>query len=142
MRDIVVKIGGADVSLRGTFGAAEEVMRHIGDPIALIKENHLASAIPAYRPKLSLTVANIPVVLWIGAKAAGDKRAVNLRCVAVEPTSCTSPRRKANASLRHRRRPQRGSNMGRLFPWRVSGGAGLGGPAVRVLGYDDWGVVG
>ena len=77
MRDIVVKIGGADVSLRGTFGAAEEVMRHIGDPIALIKENHLASAIPAYQPKLSLTVANIPVVLWIGAKSAGDKRSLD-----------------------------------------------------------------
>ena len=124
MRDIVVKIGGADVSLRGTFGAAEEVMRHIGDPIALIKENHLASAIPAYQPKLSLTVANIPVVLWIGAKAAGDKRSLD------------------DGKLRHRRRPQRGSNMGRLFPWRVSGGAGMGGPAVRVLGHDDWGVVG
>lgn len=106
MRDLTVRIGGEEVQMRGTFRAAEELAQHVGDPIAFAREQHLASALPGYQPKLALTVQNIPIILHIGAKAAGDKRTLDQwRELAFEAgyLECIEP---ATAYLLHVTTPQ------------------------------------
>ena len=75
MRSMAVDIGGLSLELGATFGAAREVSEKVADPLAIAREALLESQIgpSVYQPRFSFTVRNIPLILWIGAKAGGFK---------------------------------------------------------------------
>ncbi len=71
MREINASLGGRDITLRATFAAATEIAQMVADPIAFAREANIAAAMPGYVPKVTFTVANLPILIWIGMKAAG-----------------------------------------------------------------------
>jgi hypothetical protein len=73
MRDMVAILGGHEITLRATFAAAAEIAQRVADPIAFAREASMAMAMPGYVPKVTFNVQNLPVILWIGMKAAGSK---------------------------------------------------------------------
>lgn len=77
-RRMTVTLGGDDVTLAATFDAAAEVMEKVADPLAIARdaatEQAMASVGMVYDPRFKWTVRNVPQVIQIGMKAAGDKR--------------------------------------------------------------------
>src|SRR5210317_350035 len=77
MREIHITLAGKPFTLRATFAASMEIAETVADPIFMIKEisqeASFAEAGLPYSPNFELNVYNIPQVLWIGAKAAGNK---------------------------------------------------------------------
>jgi hypothetical protein len=76
-RNLHVTLGGLDLALAATFGAAEEIKARVADPIAIGREAEVIrkmidAGIP-YQPRFSFDVENIPTIIYIGAKASGGK---------------------------------------------------------------------
>ncbi len=71
-----VTIGGLDLELALTFGAAREISQKVGDLLFVSREATLEavmlSAGIAHSPKWLPTVENVPLVFWIGAKHGGS----------------------------------------------------------------------
>lgn len=77
MRSMTIELAGREVELAATFKAASELSQKVGDPIAIAREAQIEAAMSQtgliYHPKWSFTVDNVPLILHIGAKAAGSK---------------------------------------------------------------------
>lgn len=77
-RRMTATLAGEDVTLAATFEAASEIMDKVADPLAIARdaaaEHTFAAAGMVYDAKFKWTVKNIPAVIQIGMKAAGDKR--------------------------------------------------------------------
>jgi hypothetical protein len=75
-----VNLAGEDVQLSATFAEAEAIKDRIGDPIAIAREAALESMMGAsgqvYEPRWRFTVLNVPEILHIGMRAAGDPRSL------------------------------------------------------------------
>jgi len=77
MRTMTAEFGGLRIDLAATFGAAREIARQVADPLAIAREAALEAMMgqvgQVYHPKFAFTVDNVPVIIHIGAKAAGEK---------------------------------------------------------------------
>lgn len=77
MREIEVTLGGETVTLAATFGAAMKLAEKVADPLLIAREAALEGTMIArgmpYDPRFKFTVANVPLILWIGMQAAGNK---------------------------------------------------------------------
>lgn len=78
MREIVVELGGEELTLAATFKASVDLAERVGDPLLIAREAAIEAMMGAngvtYDPKWRFTVANVPQIIAIGLKAAGDKR--------------------------------------------------------------------
>lgn len=78
MREIIVDLGGEELTLAATFKASVEISDRVGDPLAIAREAAIEGMMAQngmpYDPRWKFTVKNVPEIIWIGAKAAGDKR--------------------------------------------------------------------
>lgn len=72
MQSRLVTIGGLDLELALTFGAARELSQKVGDIIGIVNEARLEAMMGqaglVHQPKWMPTVDNVPLILWIGAK--------------------------------------------------------------------------
>jgi hypothetical protein len=77
-RRMTVTLAGEEVTLAATFDAAAEIMEKVHDPIAIARdaatEQSLALQGVVYDARFKWNVRNVPQVIYIGMKAAGDKR--------------------------------------------------------------------
>lgn len=77
-RELTVSLGGEEITLSATFKASAEIGEKIADPLAIAREASIEAMMGAagqvYEPKWRFTVQNLPLMLHIGMKAAGDKR--------------------------------------------------------------------
>jgi hypothetical protein len=75
MRKLKANLGGHDIDLAITFGAAAELHEKVGDPLAIAREAQveamMTQAGQIYHPRWQFTVKNVPVILHEGIKAAG-----------------------------------------------------------------------
>lgn len=78
MREIIVELGGEELTLAATFKASLEISERVGDPLMIVREAAIEAMMAkggvTYEPKWRFTVANVPQIIWIGLKAAGDAR--------------------------------------------------------------------
>jgi len=78
MRTMTATLGGQELELGCTFGAAADLAAKVGDPLAIVREAQLEAMMgtigQVYNPKWTFTVANVPQILHIGMKAAGSKQ--------------------------------------------------------------------
>ena len=76
MHSKLVTLGGLDLELAFTFGAAREISQKVGDPLGIAREAAMEAMMTnagmAYTPKWVPTVDNVPMMLWIGAKHGGS----------------------------------------------------------------------
>jgi hypothetical protein len=74
---MTAEFGGLRFELAANFGAARDIAKQVADPLAIAREAALEAMMAqvgqVYHPKFSFTVDNVPVILHIGAKAAGEK---------------------------------------------------------------------
>lgn len=77
-RNLTATLAGEEITLAATFAASVEIMDKVCDPLAIAREAAAEQAIAqlgmVYDGKFKWTVKNLPLVLHIGMKAAGDKR--------------------------------------------------------------------
>lgn len=77
-RSLVTVLAGEEIELAATFNASVEIMEKVADPLAIARdaaaEQALAQMGMVFDGKFKWTVKNLPIVLHIGMKAAGDKR--------------------------------------------------------------------
>jgi hypothetical protein len=78
MREFETTLGGEAVTLAANFKASAEIAEKIADPLLIGREAHLEALLsrpgfPPYDPKFKFTVKNVPMLLFIGMKAAGAK---------------------------------------------------------------------
>jgi hypothetical protein len=77
MRSVTVEIAGRSFDLVATFAAARELAQKVADPMFIAREaaidDQMSKSGIIYQPKFALTVDNVPLMLWIGAKASGNK---------------------------------------------------------------------
>lgn len=84
-RRMTATLAGEEVTLAATFDAAAEIMEKVkdrhnqeADPIQIARdaatEQSLAAMGVVYEPRFKWNVKNVPQVIQIGMKAAGDKR--------------------------------------------------------------------
>jgi len=78
MREMHVELGGEQITLAATFKASVEIADRVADPLEIARESAveatlLAQSMP-YQPKFRFDIKNVPLILWIGMKAAGDSR--------------------------------------------------------------------
>lgn len=75
MRKLKASLGGHELELAITFGAAAELHEKVGDPLAIAREAQveamMTQAGQIYHPRWQFTVKNVPVILHEGIKAAG-----------------------------------------------------------------------
>ena len=76
MRKLTSEICGEERDLVATFAASIEIAEKVGDPLLITREAAietvmLGGGIP-YSPKWRFTVSNVPQVIHIGLKAAGE----------------------------------------------------------------------
>lgn len=78
MRDIRIELGGEELTLAATFKASVELSDRVGDPLTIAREASIEAMMAqsgmTYEPRWKFTVKNVPEIIWIGTKAAGDKR--------------------------------------------------------------------
>lgn len=76
MREATVTLAGREIRLAATFGAADEIAKRIADPLLIAREAAVeagfAAARISYEPKWRPDVQTVPMILHIGAKAAGE----------------------------------------------------------------------
>lgn len=77
MRRMTAELDGLRFDMAATFEAAAEIADSVADPMAIAREaalegQMLRAGMP-YNPRWVFTVRNIPQILHIGAKAAGEK---------------------------------------------------------------------
>jgi hypothetical protein len=77
MRTVLAELGALHLDLGVTFGAGREIAAKVADPLFIVQETQIATAIAEqYGPvatakhesKFSFTVENIPLIIWIGGK--------------------------------------------------------------------------
>ncbi len=77
MRTITALLADRDIELAATFGASEDVAKAVGDPLLIVREMGIEAQMQeaglTYTPKWSFTVANVPKIIHIGMRAAGNK---------------------------------------------------------------------
>lgn len=77
-RSMTATLGGEEIKLVASFGAASEIASKIGDPLMIVREitvsSEMAKSGIGYTSKWQFGVKNLPVMLHIGMRAAGDKR--------------------------------------------------------------------
>lgn len=77
MRTHKIELGDISFDVALTFGAAKEISSAVHDLLSMHREATLELDMKAvgivYQPKFSLTTDNVPTILYIGAKAAGEK---------------------------------------------------------------------
>jgi len=77
-RSMTATLAGEEIELVATFGAASEIEKKVGDPMAITREIFLSGMMEAgnvsYEPKWKYTIHNLPVIIHTGMKAGGDKR--------------------------------------------------------------------
>jgi hypothetical protein len=77
-RRMTATLAGEEVTLAATFDAAGEIMEKVADPLAIARdaaaEQSFAAMGVVYDSRFKWNVKNIPQVIHIGMKAAGDKR--------------------------------------------------------------------
>lgn len=75
MRKLKASLGGHELELAATFGAASDLSEQVGDPLAIAREAQIEAMLSGvgqvYHPKWQFTVKNVPTILHIGIKAAG-----------------------------------------------------------------------
>lgn len=75
MRKLKANLGGHEIELAITFGAAAEIHEKVGDPLAIAREAQVEAMMvqggQIYHPRWQFTVKNVPVILHEGIKAAG-----------------------------------------------------------------------
>lgn len=73
MRIFKAELGALQLDLGITFGAAREIKERVADPMLIASNASMAARRDAlglaYQPRFEFTVENIPLVIWIGAKA-------------------------------------------------------------------------
>jgi len=76
MRKLTYEICGEDRDLVATFAASVEIAEKVGDPLFITREAAVESIMLSqnmpYSPKWRFTVSNVPQVIHIGLKAAGE----------------------------------------------------------------------
>lgn len=76
MRSMTAEFGGLRLELAANFGAARDIGDKVGDLLAIHREAVLEGVFlqngTPYHPKFQLTLKNVPTILHIGAKAAGE----------------------------------------------------------------------
>ena len=74
-RELQLTIAGQELALKATFAASVEIAEKVGDPLLITREAGLESLLLSkhipYDPKWRFTIKNVPVIIWIGVKAAG-----------------------------------------------------------------------
>ena len=77
-RRMTVTLAGEEVTLAATFDASMEILEKVHDPLAIAKDAALEMQMAAmghvYDARFKWTMRNVPLVIWAGMKAAGDKR--------------------------------------------------------------------
>lgn len=77
MRELTIEHDGKTYTLAATFKASMEIADKIADPLTIAREAALEHAMlqarMPYRPSFEFTVRNVPQLLHIGMKAAGEK---------------------------------------------------------------------
>ncbi len=77
-RRLTATLAGEEVTLAATFEASVEISDKVHDPLAIARdaatEQAMAAAGMVYDARFKWNVKNLPAVLHIGMKAAGDKR--------------------------------------------------------------------
>lgn len=78
-REMIATLAGEEITLAATFKAASEIATKIADPMMITREIAVASMMEAsgvtgYEPKWLYTIHNVPQILHVGMRAAGDKR--------------------------------------------------------------------
>jgi hypothetical protein len=72
-----ITLGDLSFDVLASFGAARELAQKVADPLHIAREAQLEAMLgetgQVYHPRFMLTVENVPLILHIGAKAAGDK---------------------------------------------------------------------
>jgi len=78
MREMHIELGGEQVTLAATFKASVEIADRVADPLEIAREASIEATLLTqnlpYQPKFKFDVKNVPMILWIGMKAAGDSR--------------------------------------------------------------------
>ena len=73
MRSMTVEIGGLQLDLSLTFNEAKEIGEKVCDIVRILRsaraESVLSNAGISFTPSFEFTAENIPLILWIGAKA-------------------------------------------------------------------------
>lgn len=76
MRKLTFEICGEERDLVATFAASVEIAEKVGDPLFITREAAVESIMLSqnmpYSPKWRFTVSNVPQVIHIGLKAAGE----------------------------------------------------------------------
>jgi hypothetical protein len=76
MRKMTASLGGHELELAATFAAASDLSEKVGDPLAIAREAQIEAMLSGvgqvYHPKWQFTVKNVPTILHIGMKAAGN----------------------------------------------------------------------
>lgn len=77
MRKMTAEICGEERDLVASFAASVEINEKVADPLLITREAAIESVMLAqgiaYSPKWRFTVKNVPQIVHIGLKAAGDK---------------------------------------------------------------------
>ena len=73
MRIMEINLGGKDVELSLSFGAASEIAQKVADPLLISRESELEyrytkAGIVGYDPKFKFTLQTVCAILHIGAK--------------------------------------------------------------------------
>lgn len=76
-RELIADLAGRRFSLVATWRASEEIANRVADPIFIQREAALVQmnaeiGLP-YQPRFSFSVSNVAEIIWIGAKAGGEK---------------------------------------------------------------------
>lgn len=76
-RELIADLAGHRLSLVASWRASEEIANRVADPIFIQREAALVQmnaeiGLP-YQPRFAFSVSNVAEIIWIGAKAGGDK---------------------------------------------------------------------
>lgn len=81
MRELNTMLGSEPLTLAATFKASLEINERIADPLMIAREAAIEAMMTSsrmpYTPRWSFTVENVPMIIWIGLKHAGDKRTLS-----------------------------------------------------------------
>lgn len=77
MRKMSIEMNGEERELVASFAASVEISEKVADPLLITREAAIESVMLSqnigYSPKWRFTVQNVPQVIHIGLKAAGEK---------------------------------------------------------------------
>lgn len=80
-RELTADLGDERITLVATFRASMDVAEKVGDPLLIAREAALEAMFSSvgrtYEPKFRFSMRNVPVIIHIGASAAGDKRSLS-----------------------------------------------------------------